>query len=158
MRFNRHSKLYSWLFVGGVAVALYFLNVEVQSYLGRQAIEKTGLANLSFEEASLRSRSEGKLILADVSAIWCSSCRQLDRQVFANPEVKRVIEKRFIFARIEYESEEGERFVERYDVGGFPTLFLIRPDGTVAKKLQVTFSPEEFLEQLDVVGSTQSAL
>ncbi|MGE3466658.1 MAG: thioredoxin family protein, partial [Pyrinomonadaceae bacterium] len=121
MRFNRPSKLYSWLFVGSVAVTLYFLNVEMQSYLGRQAIEKTGLASLSFEEASLRSRSEGKLILADVSAIWCSSCRRLDRQVFANSEVKRVIEKRFIFARIEYESEEGVRFVERYDVGSFPT-------------------------------------
>jgi thiol:disulfide interchange protein len=89
------------------------------------------------------------LILAEVSAVWCSSCRQLDNQVFADPEVRRTIDKRFVFSRIEYESEEGERFIEKYNVTGFPTLFLIRPDGTVARRLQVTFSPEEFLAQLD---------
>lgn len=149
MKFKPARKLYSWMFFGILAVSFYFVNVEVQSHLGRKAIENTGLNGLSFAEATVRSLGEGKLILAEVSAVWCSSCRHLDNQVFADPEVKRTINKRFIFSRIEYESEEGERFIEKYNVTGFPTLFLIRSDGTVARRLQVTFSPEEFLAQLD---------
>lgn len=149
MTFKVPSKLRSWLFLGIAAASIYFLNVEVQSYLGRRAIENTGLKSVAFDEATVRSANEGKLILAEVSAVWCSSCRRLDNEVFADPEVKRAIDKRFIFSRIEYESEEGERFIEKYHVTGFPTLFLIRPDGTIAKRLQVTFSPKEFLAQLD---------
>lgn len=149
MKFKPAKKFYSWIFFGILAASFYFLNVEVQSHLGRRAIENTGLNSLSFEEATVRSLGEGKLILAEVFAVWCSSCRHLDNQVFANPEVKRTINKRFVFSRIEYESEEGERFIDKYNVTGFPTLFLIRPDGTIARRLQVTFSPEEFLAQLD---------
>jgi thiol:disulfide interchange protein len=142
------SKIGSAVFFVVALVGGYFINVEIQSYLGRHAIAATGLESLAFDEALSKASAEGKLVLVDVSAVWCSSCRMLDNTVFSDPDVKKVIAEKYVFSRVEYESEEGQQFLERFDVSGFPTLFLMSPDGSVAKRLRVTFSPEDFREQL----------
>jgi thioredoxin 1 len=87
-------------------------------------------------------------VLVDVAAIWCGTCRKLDKEVFANEKVRKTINERFIFTRLEYESTEGEEFLKKHNASGFPTLWLLDGDGNVIKRLNVTFSPEEFLSQL----------
>lgn len=142
------GKVRSAVFFVAALSAAYFINVEVQSYFGRQALAETGLESVAFENALAKAADDGKLVLVDVSAIWCSTCRKLDSTVFSDTSVKEAINDKYVFSRIEYESEEGQRFLERYNASGFPTLFVIRPDGTVVKRLKVTFSPEEFRSQL----------
>ncbi|MGH9949227.1 MAG: thioredoxin family protein [Pyrinomonadaceae bacterium] len=141
------------LFFVAIALGVYFVNVEVQSYFGRQAVERTGLVSTSFNDALVRAKSEDKLVLVDVSAIWCSTCRTLDNEVFSKPEVRRAINDRYIFSRIEYESDEGQQFLERYSASGFPTLWLINGEGIIVKRLNVTFDPQNFIAQLERVGS-----
>ncbi len=131
-----------------VAIAAYFLNVEYQSYLGQKAIEATGLEVLALEDALAASKRSGKPVLADLSAIWCPSCHRLDKEVLAHEEVAAKIRADYHYARIEYESEEGEEFRERYQVSGFPNLLLIDSDGSKIRPLPLTFSPEEFLAAL----------
>ncbi len=142
------SRVGSAVFFVAALLGAYFINIEVQSYLGEQAFAETGLISTDFRSALSKAAAEDKLILVDVSAIWCSTCRRLDRTVFSDPGVKQVIDEKYVFSRVEYESEEGQEFLESYNASGFPTLFLIRPDGTVAKRLSVTFSPKEFRAQL----------
>lgn len=131
-----------------VLVSAYFINVEVQSYLGKQALEKTGLKSYPFEQALDKAKAENKLVLVEVSAIWCSTCRKLDNEIFADKEVRRVINENFVFSRLEYETEEGQKFLERYKTSGFPNLWLLDGDGRVARQLNVTFDRGEFLWQL----------
>ncbi|CAN5353950.1 hypothetical protein BH20ACI2_BH20ACI2_24750 [soil metagenome] len=143
------SRIGKWSAFAVVAVSAYFINVEAQSYLGRRAIVNTGLVSVPFDEARAQAEREGKIILVDVSAVWCPNCRRLDNDVFSNADVRRAINSKFIFSRIEYESEEGEMFLRAYSTSGFPSLWLIRGDGSVVKRLDVTFSPEEFISQLN---------
>ncbi|HMS09210.1 MAG TPA: thioredoxin family protein [Pyrinomonadaceae bacterium] len=142
------GKIKSAVFFVVALLAAYFINVEVQSYFGRQALAGTGLESVAFEDALAKAGNDGKLVLVDVSAIWCSTCRKLDNTVFSDDSVKAAINEKYVFSRIEYESEEGQRFLERYNASGFPTLFVIRPDGSIVRRLKVTFSPEEFRSQL----------
>ena len=142
------GKIKSAVFFVAAVLAAYFINVEVQSYLGRQAVVATGLVSVAFEDALQKAGDDGKLVLVDVSAIWCSTCRTLDKTVFSDDSVKAAINEKYVFSRIEYESDEGQQFLERYNASGFPTLFVIRPDGSVVKRLRVTFSPAEFRSQL----------
>ena len=142
------SRIGKWAAFATVAVSAYFINVEAQSYLGRRAIANTGLVSVPFDEALVQAQHDGRLILVDVSAVWCPNCRRLDNDVFSNADVRRAINPKFIFSRIEYESEEGEMFLKAYSTSGFPSLWLIRGDGSVAKRLGVTFSPEDFILQL----------
>jgi thiol:disulfide interchange protein len=131
-----------------VPTAVYFINVEVQSYLGRNALADTGLVSTNLSEAVSRAEAEGKLVLVDVSAIWCSNCRRLDREVFSDEGVKSVIAKDFVFTRLEYESDEGQKFLGERDVSGFPTLWLLAGDGKTVKRLRVTYDPNEFAAEL----------
>lgn len=132
-----------------VAVSAYFINVEVQSCLGRRALEITRLASLPLEEALIKAKSEKKLVMVDVSAIWCPTCRRLDIEIFGREDVARVIGEKYVFTRLEYESQEGQQFLEKYEASGFPSLFLLDGDGKLIKRLRVTFDAGEFIRQLN---------
>ena len=84
-----------------------------------------------------------------MSAIWCPTCRRLDKEVFSDDRVKNVISDQYVFARIEYESEQGKAFMERYDVRGFPTLLVLNADGDKMGRLRLTFEPSEFVKMID---------
>lgn len=136
-----------------VVVAAYFIMVEVQTWLGKKALAATGLVSLPLEDALAQAEVENKLVLADMSAIWCPSCRALDKNVFGDPAVKDAITGDFVFSRIEYESPEGEAFMERYNVRRFPTLLLLRPNGEMVRHLPTTTDPEVFLRALTIPSS-----
>ncbi len=142
------NKLVSLAILIAIPVSVYFINVEVQSYWGRQALAATGLQSLSLEDSIAKAKSEDKMIIVDVSAIWCSTCRKLDKTVFADPHVRKVINEKFAFTRLEYESKEGTEFLKKHKTRGFPSLFLLDSDGNVVKRLRVVFEPSEFLSQL----------
>ena len=135
------------LFIAAV-VGAYFINVEVQSYFGRQALEKTGLQSLALKDSLVKAAAENKLVLVDVSAIWCPTCRRLDSEVFSNQEVRKTINEKYVFSRLEYESAEGTEFLEKHDAAGFPNLWVLDRNGNVVKHLRVTFDPPEFIAQL----------
>ncbi len=127
-----------------IVIAAYFINVEVQTRLGQSVLEEMTLERHSLPEALAQAKAENKLVLADMSAIWCPTCRSLDKHLFSNPEVQAKINERYVFARIEYESEEGEAFMKKYDVHSFPTLLVLSPSGERIKELPITTFPEEF--------------
>lgn len=145
---NRRSTVYRIVIAVAVVIAAYFIMVEVQTRLGKKALAATGLVSLPLEDALIRAAGENKLVLADLSAIWCPSCRALDKNVFADSRVKDAITQKFVFSRIEYESPEGEAFMERYDVHRFPTLLLLQPGGDVVRQLPITSDPDSFLQAL----------
>jgi len=53
----------SILILAVLAVAVYFANVEVQSYYGRQALAKAALQNYPLGEALKKATAENKLVL-----------------------------------------------------------------------------------------------
>lgn len=148
MRTLATSRLGKFLLYGLAGLALYYGNVEVQSYMGRQALAGTGLLSVPLANALATAGTENKLVLLDISAIWCSSCRRLDSSVFSDPSVRRLISERFIFTRLEYESEEGQEFLEKHEVSGFPTVWILNGRGEIVKRVRITFEPSEFLDQL----------
>ena len=128
-----------------LGVAAYFGNLQVQSHLGAKARQETGLETHALEEALTASARSKKPILVEVSAVWCPSCRALDKKVLSNPGVRQRINSDFLFVRLEFESPEGEAFMKRQSLTGFPQIVLINTDQTLAKNLPVTFDPEKFL-------------
>lgn len=145
------EKKTSWLkyaIFAAVIAAAYFINVEVQTRLGQNVLEEMQLQRHSLPQAFAKASAENKLVLADMSAIWCPTCRSLDKNIFSNPAVQAKINEKYVFARIEYESEEGERFMETYNTRSFPTLLVLDPQGNKLKELPITTYPEEFIQFL----------
>jgi thiol:disulfide interchange protein len=142
------SKLFSLFLFIAIPLSVYFINVEVQSYFGKQAFENTGLQSLPLEQAIAKAEAEKKLVLVDVSAVWCGTCRKLDNDVFANEKVKEALNERFVFTRIELETPEGEEFLRKHNTQGVPNLWVLDSVGNDVKRLRITFDPEQFLGQL----------
>jgi thiol:disulfide interchange protein len=82
-----------------ISVLGYNTNKTIQRYLGEQAIDQTGLEILNLEQALEVAKSSNKLVLANMSAIWCPSCRKLDKQVFSDEQVKIQLNQDFVYAR-----------------------------------------------------------
>lgn len=131
-----------------VVVAAYFINRQVQAHFGEVAIEQTGLTMYPLQQAIEKAKVEGKMVFADMSAIWCPTCRKLDQVVFSDERVKSVLSKHYVFSRIDYESDEGEAFMQRYQVSGFPTLLVLDGQGNKLGQVSLTFSPEKFIDMI----------
>ena len=131
-----------------LSVLAYYGNKTVQTYLGQQAIDDTGLKVLTLEQALEIAKNSNKLVLADMSAIWCPSCRKLDKQVFSDEQVKTQLNQDFVYARIEYDSSEGEAFMQRYQVTGFPTLLILNSNAEKLVQLPINYEPPPFLATL----------
>ena len=142
------SKLFSLLLFIAIPVAVYFINVEVQSYFGKQAFENTGLQSLSLKDSLAKAKAENKKILVDVSAVWCGTCRKLDNKVFADSSVKKELDENYVFTRIELETPEGEAFLAERNTYGVPNLWVLDSEGKNIKRLPITFDPNEFLKEL----------
>ncbi|PKG96847.1 hypothetical protein CXF95_23820 [Paraglaciecola sp. MB-3u-78] len=134
-----------------ISVLGYYGNKTVQTYLGQQVIDETGLEILSLEQALEIAESSNKLVLADMSAIWCPSCRKLDKQVFSDERVKTQLNQGFVYARVEYDSPEGETFMQNYQVSGFPTLLVLNTKGEKLVQLPISYEPLAFLATLEKV-------
>ncbi len=129
-------------------VSAYFINVEGQSYFGRRTLDATGLERFKLNDGLEKAARENKKVLVDVSAIWCPTCRRLDREIFANENVKRIIQDKFVFVRLEYESAEGAEFLALRKTDGFPNLWILESDGRAVKQLRITFDESSFIDQL----------
>lgn len=130
-----------WLVYALVPLALYFANVEVQTWRGEQALAATDLHFAPLEQALAQARSSGKPVLADFSAIWCPACRRLHAEVFTDPAVKAAILAGYELSRIDYESPEAPAFMARYGVTGFPTLLVLDQNGQMLRELPSGFDP-----------------
>lgn len=133
-----------------LALALlgYYGNQAVQSFFGHRALTSTGLDVYTLDEALAIAQQQNKRVLADMSAIWCPTCRKLDQQVLADDIVKQELQRSYLFARIEYDSPEGEAFMQKYGVRGFPTLLILDSEGNKLSQLPLTFDPKQFLQLL----------
>ena len=139
-------RILTWV---AIAAAVYFGNVRLQTWLGHRALAETGLQVHTLEEGMQVAAGSDRLVLVDVSAIWCSSCRTFDREVLADPAVRGLIEERFVFVRLEYESDEGKAFREEYGVKGFPRLLVLDADGGVVAHLPTVYDPAIFRQSLE---------
>lgn len=148
----KKASWYSWIVFGLILAAAYFGNVELQTYLGRQALAEVKLDTQPLNQALAMAKTQDKLVLADMSAIWCGTCRKLDQEVFADDQVKTAIERDYVFSRIEYESPEGKAFAERYQVRGLPTVLVLDARGEIVQHLPLTFDPQSFINLIEQVA------
>lgn len=134
--------------LSAVLIAAYYSFFAVQTYLGQQALDATGLNSLELSDAVIEAKKSNRYILADMSAIWCPTCRKLDQKIFSDDKVKKAIQENYIFTRLEYETEKGKAFMKRYGIKAFPTLLILDKNEKKIVQLPLTFDPELFIDYL----------
>ncbi|MBU1914899.1 MAG: DUF255 domain-containing protein, partial [Candidatus Thermoplasmatota archaeon] len=77
----------------------------------------------AFDEAS---RTD-KLIMLDLSAVWCHWCHVMDETTYSDTRVIKTVNERFVPVRVDIDRRPD--ISERYNRGGFPTTTFLSNKG-----------------------------
>jgi thioredoxin-like negative regulator of GroEL len=91
----------------------------------------------------IRSSETGQYCLVLIGARWCGSCRKMQVETFANPDVAARINQQFVPVLID--ADEQAAVVQRLMVDAFPTVLVISP----AQRIIGRFAGFQTASQLD---------
>lgn len=98
-----------------------------------------------------RAAKDKKPLILDFYADWCLPCKEMDKQVFSDPEVVK-LSRNFITVRLDLTRRQPfqKEVLRRYHVLGVPTVVFLNKEGVEEKRLRVEGLEEksEFLEKM----------
>lgn len=97
------------------------------------------------QEAFDRAEAEDKLILLDLTAVWCHACHVMDQTTYADPQVLALLQADFIAVRVD--TDQRPDLETRYRTGGWPTTSLLLPTGEILFQAN-SVEPEVMIELL----------
>ena len=94
-----------------------------------------------FDAAKAQAAKEGKAVLVDFTGSdWCGFCIKLKKEVFDSPEFDAYAKDKFVCLEIDLpqgnkisaeQKKINEELSELYNVDGFPSIFVMTPQGYV---------------------------
>lgn len=74
-----------------------------------------------------RARSEKKLVLLDLEAVWCHWCHVMDEKTYSDPRIQKLLADKFIAVRVDQDARPDLSL--RYEDFGWPATILFGSDG-----------------------------
>ncbi|MCS6970649.1 MAG: thioredoxin family protein [Planctomycetota bacterium] len=100
---------------------------------------------VGWQNAAARARAENKLILANFTGSdWCGWCIRLKSEVFDTAEFAAWAKEKVVPLVIDFpmrsplppaQARENEELQNRYRIQGYPTIVILRPDGSEVGRL-----------------------
>jgi thiol:disulfide interchange protein len=114
-------------------------------------------SDLSFQAASKQASQSGKLVLVDFYTTWCGPCKLLDKNTWTDPAVIQLLEQKTVALRIDAEKEAA--LAQHYKILAYPSVLLIKPDGTEIDRLVGYREPKAFIDDFNAAlgGRIRSA-
>jgi len=126
---------------------LFFLIIFILGCTQTSTQVQTGsiawLKDLSFAQQA--ASRQAKPILIDFYTEWCSWCKRLDKDTYANSEVADFAQQ---FICVKIDADKHPQLAKKYNVRGFPTTVFLKPDGSVIKVVPGYMGPKDFLALL----------
>jgi thiol:disulfide interchange protein DsbD len=98
-----------------------------------------------------KAKEEKKLVLLDFYADWCISCKEMEVNTFANPEVSKEL-KQFVLlqADVTANSPENQALLKRFGLFGPPGILIFNQNSQEQKDQRVIgyMPPQRFIERL----------
>jgi len=98
------------------------------------------------ESAQKLAINSDKNIMVFFTAEWCSPCRVMKRQVFANNEVMKAIDAKVVPVEINIDDPDSEALVKQYNIAATPTTIFINTKGKVIDYAVGKVEKTKFLE------------
>jgi FKBP-type peptidyl-prolyl cis-trans isomerase 2 len=85
-----------------------------------------------YDTGLAQAKKEGKPVFLLLYADWCGWCKKTLTETIPDPRIKRYKDK-FIWVKVN--SDKETKFKKQYGQNGFPMVVILKPDGTVLKKI-----------------------
>jgi thiol-disulfide isomerase/thioredoxin len=104
-------------------------------------------SDLSFEAACKQAAQTGKIVLVDFYTTWCGPCKMLDKTTWTDAAVIQLLEQKTVALRLDAEKETA--LSKRYKIEAYPSVLLLKPDGTEIDRLVGYKEPKAFMEDFN---------
>lgn len=131
------------------------------------AQQRTGIQfekGVSFQTIKLQAKKDHKLIFFDVYATWCGPCKQMDSEVYSQPEVGLQLNKDFISAKVQIDSTkvdepeirklyaDANQIRVKYNITSLPTYLFLDENGNLLHRGEGKKSVTEFVQMVQVAS------
>jgi thioredoxin-related protein len=102
----------------------------------------------TYEQAREQASRDKLPLLLDIGTEACYWCKQLDVQTFANPEIAKLLNKRFVSLKIDARDPVNLHLVQVLRIHSYPTLVFAHHDGRILGYQEGFLDPAAMKEQL----------
>jgi thioredoxin-related protein len=102
-------------------------------------------SSTSWNSLLKRAADNNKPILIHVSAQWCGFCVKMNKETFADPDVRSRLSQFFIATAIDDSSSLGRYIAMKYAIRTFPTYLVLNSKGFLVMQEVGFKTKEEFL-------------
>ncbi len=110
--------------------------------------EHTYVGNLvwlnSYEAGLEKAKQENKPVLLYFWATWCKYCRQMNEEVYPDPEVNSLLRERFVLVAVNI--DKNKEVAQKYGVQYPPAEVFVDAEGRVITSI-FGFAPKDYLLQ-----------
>lgn len=121
-------------------------------------IGKTSFAvidsSAQLDQFLVKAKEQKKLVLLDFYADWCISCKEMEVNTFANPEVNQELQKFILIqADVTKNNSENQALLKRFGLFGPPGILIFDLNSEELKDQRVIgyMPPQRFIERLKKV-------
>jgi thiol:disulfide interchange protein DsbD len=111
-------------------------------------------SNVQLDLLLAQAKEQNKLVLLDFYADWCISCKEMEVNTFANPEVNQDLQKFILIqADVTKNSPEHQALLKRFGLFGPPGILIFDLNSEELKDQRVIgyMPPQRFVERLKKV-------
>lgn len=119
---SRSFRLFAAATLGGIASVMFAAETAVP------------FRSLDLAAAKAAAAREGKLVFIDFYTTWCAPCKQLDAETWTDPTVGKLIGESAVALKLDAE-KEGRDAAKSYKVAAYPTLLVLKADGSEVDRL-----------------------
>lgn len=105
-------------------------------------------------EALQTARSNGRPVLVDLWAVWCTPCLLMDQTTYRDPGVLRLVDS---FVPLKIDVDVQGAFADRYEVAGYPTVLFLDGEGRELSRLTGLVEAPELIRRLETIRAGYTA-
>ena len=128
--------LFTLLLVIGVAVAA---NAQVR------------FTDKNLDAVREEATQQNKLVFIDLYATWCGPCKNMERNVFSQPEVGDFMAQHFIAAKYDIDKPTGSALAKKYGIRSIPTFLIFDTEGTLLGQTTGGMPADDFIRAVEEI-------
>jgi thiol-disulfide isomerase/thioredoxin len=116
---------------------------QVSSGMAKAKPSEGLFLNLPIDRALAKAAEQRRVVLIDFYTTWCGPCKLLDSTTWKDERVIALLEQEAVPLKVDAEKEAV--LSQKYAINAYPTILLLRPDGSVLDRMVGYQKPEAFI-------------